>query len=420
VANSQSSRRARGSIKPLPSGALRVRVYTGYDPLSGRRHYLTETVPAGAKAWAVAEKARTRLLNQVDERRNPRTRATVDQLMDRYLEVLDVGEATRYAYQGYITNHIRPVLGGLPLARLDGEVLDSFYAGLRKCRKRCAGRAAIDHRTDGAHDCDHRCGPHVCWPLAASSIRQVHWILSGALKKAVRWRWLAHSPVDEAEPPAAPSPHPRPPSTADTARILTTAWKDPDWGAFIWLAVTTGARRGELCALRWNDVELTAGALSISRALARTTSGGLAEKDTKTHQHRRVALDSETVEVMVAHRERAAANAAVIGVQLLPNAFVFSRAPDSSSHLLPDSVSQRYGRLVGHLNINTTLHKLRHYSATELISAGVDIRTVAGRLGHGGGGTTTLKVYAAWVSEADQRAAATLASRLPRSARNGG
>jgi DNA-binding transcriptional regulator YhcF (GntR family) len=65
------------------------------------------------------------------------------------------------------------------------------------------------------------------------------------------------------------------------------------------------------------------------------------------------------------------------------------------------------------LGIETTLKNLRHYSATELISAGVDVRTVAGRLGHGGGGATTLRVYTAWSSEADQRAAATVSGRMP-------
>jgi hypothetical protein len=59
------------------------------------------------------------------------------------------------------------------------------------------------------------------------------------------------------------------------------------------------------------------------------------------------------------------------------------------------------------------IHQLRHYSATELIAAGVDVRTVAGRLGHSGGGTTTLKVYSAFVAEADQRAAGSLAGRMP-------
>jgi site-specific recombinase XerD len=86
---------------------------------------------------------------------------------------------------------------------------------------------------------------------------------------------------------------------------------------------------------------------------------------------------------------------------------------------LRDAVASRLGLaairpLVGRLGIETSLHKLRHYNATELIAAGVDVRTVAGRLGHGGGGATTLRVYAAWVTEADRRAAGTVASRLPR------
>ena len=64
------------------------------------------------------------------------------------------------------------------------------------------------------------------------------------------------------------------------------------------------------------------------------------------------------------------------------------------------------------LGIETHLHSLRHYSATELLTAGVDLRTVAGRLGHGGGGATTLRVYAAWVAASDRKAAELLRSRL--------
>ena len=67
-----------------------MKVYAGYDPVSGKRHYLGEVVPTGPRAKAEAERARTRLLHQVDERRNPKTRATVNQLLDRCLETLDV------------------------------------------------------------------------------------------------------------------------------------------------------------------------------------------------------------------------------------------------------------------------------------------------------------------------------------------
>jgi integrase len=94
--------------------------------------------------------------------------------------------------------------------------------------------------------------------------------------------------------------------------------------------------------------------------------------------------------------------------------FVFSPAPDGSSPYGPRSLSDRYRRLAIKLGLRSTrLHSLRHYSATELIAAGVDVRTVAGRLGHGSGGATTLKVYAAWVDEADRRAAITMAGIMP-------
>jgi integrase len=89
---------------------------------------------------------------------------------------------------------------------------------------------------------------------------------------------------------------------------------------------------------------------------------------------------------------------------------MFSLAPDGSAWL--DSASQRYARMCARLGWDMNIHQLRHNSATELIAAGVDVRTVAGRLGHGGGGSTTLKVYSAWVAEDDQRVAGTLPGRM--------
>jgi hypothetical protein len=67
----------RGNFEVLRSGAIRVRVYAGKDPLTGQPHYLKETVPAGPDAVSIAEQVRTRLLNQVDEGRNPSTAAAI-------------------------------------------------------------------------------------------------------------------------------------------------------------------------------------------------------------------------------------------------------------------------------------------------------------------------------------------------------
>ncbi|MGE0297963.1 tyrosine-type recombinase/integrase [Pseudonocardia sp.] len=406
--------RARGNIETLPSGALRVRVYAGIDPVTKKRHNLIEVVEPGPKAWQQAEAIRDRFLAEVAEKRNPRTSATVDQLLVRYLEQFDGAPNTLRLYRGHVRKHVSPFLGHLKVGELDADVLDSFYAELRRCRDHCSGRRTFQHRTSRRHECDERCGPHVCRPLAASSVRHVHFILSGAYKRAVRWRWVAVSPVSQAEPPPAPKPNPQPPTPAEAARIVTEAWRDPDWGALVWTTMTTGARRGEICAIRRSSLSLDQGRETVwLRKAIRDEFGVLVEAELKTHQQRRVALDPETVVVLREHLARCDERARELGFEMPADAFVFSGSPDGSTFPRPDGVTQRYDRLAVRLGIETTFHKLRHYSATELIAAGVDPRTVAGRLGHGGGGTTTLRTYTAWVSEADQRAARGLGAGMP-------
>jgi len=285
-----SRKRSRGEVEERSGGALRVRVYAGVDPLSGKRHYLTETVPAGPKAAKEAEKVRARLLAEVDERRNPRTNATVNQLLDRYLAVLEIEDTTRDDHERMLRLYIRPLLGALSIGRIDGETLDAFYAELRRCRTRCDRRARVDHRIDAEHPCDKRCRPHVCKPLGSSYLRQIHTVLNGAFTRAVRWRWIGANPVRQADAPQQPPADPNPPSPTQAARIVGEAWRDPDWGMLVWLAMTTGARRGELSALRWDRIDFATGVLDIRTAVAQINTRTW-EKDTKTHQRRRIVAD---------------------------------------------------------------------------------------------------------------------------------
>ena len=406
--------RRRGRVRQLPSGSFQVTVYAGDDPLTGKRIDISETIPAGPDAAALAEKARVRLLNQVDEKRNPRTAATVDQLMDRYIEVIDVDRTTRKGYESRIRNHIRPLLGRLPVARLDGETLDSFFTVLRTCRAHCQGRrqGQTDHRIEQAHECDERCRPHVCRPLSTSLIRQIHGCLSGALTRAVRWRWIGVNPLDQAEPQKSVRYDPSPPSPEQAAAIVTEAFQDPDWGMFVWLAMTTGARRGELCALRLDRLDMDNAVLSVRSSIAQDGAETW-EKATKTHQQRRIALDATTLSLLRVYLDRCEATAGEFGIVIAPDAWLFSPASDHGTWLKPDTVTQRFERMCARLGWDMHIHQLRHYAATELIAAGVDVRTVAGRLGHGGGGATTLRYYTAWVSEADQRAAGSFVGRMP-------
>jgi integrase len=290
-------KRERGSIDSLPSGALRVRVYSGTDPITHKPHYLTEIIPAGTPgADDLAENVRTRFLNEVNERRNPRTNATVDRLLSRYLDQFVGSANTIRRHRGDVQKHLGPFLGHIKIGALDAEILDAFYAECRRCNDHCDRRPRVDHRTDRPHECDHRCGPHKCEPLSESSIRHMHYLLSGAYKHAIRWRWVAVNPVLQTEPPVSPAPNPAPPTPEQAARIVNAAYKDADWGTFIWTAMTTGARRGEMCALRWVDLNLDPeqGLAWIRRAISLDMDKRWVESDTKTHQQRRVALDPET------------------------------------------------------------------------------------------------------------------------------
>jgi hypothetical protein len=93
------------------------------------------------------------------------------------------------------------------------------------------------------------------------------------------------------------------------------------------------------------------------------------------------------------------------------DAFAFSPDPAGQTPWNPDTMTHRYRRYARRVGIAGSLKELRHYSATQLLAAGTDLNTVAGRLGHTEG-STTLKFYAQFTRPADQRAAAVIPSRL--------
>ncbi len=432
-----AKRRTRGSVRQR-GRTFQVRVYAGVDPLTNRVIYLTETAADEKDAQRVLR----RLLTQVDEQRHARTKATLSQALDSWLKVHEAEANTLAGYEANARRYIKPVLGDVAIGKITTHMLEEFYAQLRRCRARCNGRSSIEHRVAGQHECQivrHKrppgrpptsgypphdcdttgcrvieCGPHVCQPLSPAMIRQIHITISAAFAAAVRWDWIKTNPADTARTPRLPVPQPDPPSSKEAAQIIAAAWEqDDDWGTLVWLTMVTGMRRAELLALRWYDVDLDGAVLEIRRNYVRARRQGV-EKDTKTHRMRRIALDSETIDVLRAHRGRYEATAHVVGIEPADDAFLFSYDPLHTRPCSPHGVSHRYSLMCERLGIDSHLHALRHYSATELLAAGVDLRTVAGRLGHAGGGTTTLRVYAAWVSESDRRAAEILGGRMKR------
>ena len=102
---------------------------------------------------------------------------------------------------------------------------------------------------------------------------------------------------------------------------------------------------------------------------------------------------------------------AEMGVEVPGDAFAYSPDPAGLEPWNPDTMTHRYRRYADMAGIRSSLKETRHYSATRLLAAGVDLNTVAGRLGHAEG-STTLKFYAQFTQHADQRAAAVIPAQL--------
>jgi integrase len=403
---------------------LQVQVYAGRDPLTGRKRWVSRQVPGQTKAsYRQAKKVEAELLEQVDrgEQRGSRS-TTVGELVERWVawrqQVRPISPVTVANYRGAIDRYILPALGRAKVREIDAATLDALYAQVRahggKCRVcwqriRRGGaplRAGERYRPGpGAGEQVHEPDCARGRPLSASAVREVHTVLSGAFKQAMAWGWAGHNPAKLATPPTTGRTGVSPPDAASVARLLTAAMaEDPELGLFLRLAVVLGARRGELLGLKWRDVDLAAGEVLIASSVARVVGRPLLDKDTKTHAKRRVAVGTETVDLLKAHRLRQAETALASGASLPPDAYVLSRTADASKPISPEWITHRLQHLATRIGVRCRLHYLRHFMVTQLVAGGVDLRTVSGRAGHADG-HMTLGTYAHFQQAQDRQAA---------------
>ena len=156
------------------------------------------------------------------------------------------------------------------------------------------------------------------------------------------------------------------------------------------------------------DIDLENGVLHV--AFNYVVKGGKkVRKDTKTHQDRYLAIDPVTCTLIQEHIAAAEAALAGTGVKLTQDAYLFSNQPANTRPWNPDWATHRVADLAGAAGVELNIKAMRHYTASQLLAAGFDLGNTAARLGHSGGGATTLKHYADPVSEVDRRAAAYLA-----------
>jgi integrase len=179
---------------------------------------------------------------------------------------------------------------------------------------------------------------------------------------------------------------------------------NPELGRLIHLAVTTGAPRGELCGLRWSDVNFQTGTLLVSRSIS-DAGGSVTLKGTKTHASRRIGLNKATLDVLNTQQEVAEKRAREVGTSLSVDAYIWSQDPTAQTPFRPVRVTGQFVVIRERLGLeHITFHGLRHFAATALAGQGTGVRTIAGRLRHANP-SVTVRTYAHFLDVADREAA---------------
>ncbi len=348
--------------------------------VTGKERSMSRNFRGGRRA---AEKALNAMLTEVEEKRTAATRATVSYLMDEWLRFQrsqGLSSTTIGSRTSYIENRINPALGHLPVADLTARHLDELYS--RTSRE-----------------------------VSARTVNHIHSTIHRALAQAVKWGWVDRNVADLASPPKAVTEKVTSVDLPALADILREARRrDPRVERMIVLAALTGARRGEICGLRWSDIDVSAAMLTIRRAVKWSSANGIEVGPTKTHAERRVSLDALALLAARQQIEDLIDISSNTGLPLPEDPYLFP-GPDLTSPLNPDRMTGAFRRVavaIGRPDLH--FHSLRHFTATQLIAAGVDIRTVSGRLGHSDA-SVTLRVYS-HVLEAKDREAAEIMGRL--------
>jgi integrase len=371
----------RGHIQQRGPRSWRINVFVGRDS-TGAKRYVQRTVTGTRRD---ADRELSRLLVEVDQGRFVASAAlTLDELLDRWLVVKrqSVEASTLKSYEWIARTYIRPALGDRKVGTLRPIDLDMLYGEL-------GGRG-----------------------LSTRTVRICHTVLRQALEQARRWGFIARSPAVDASPPPQHKVEVSPPTVDEVLTLLDAAYEeDPAFGTYLWVISATGCRRGEVCALRWTDVDLDGRELRVRRSVVHV-DGEVREKDTKTHASRRLALDEPTVALLRQHRRRQRELALALGVRLADDAVLFG--DPEGRPWRPDVCTNRFGRLRARLGLERVrLHDLRHFVASILIDGGIPISTVSTRLGHSQT-STTLDLYTHAIPATDQRAADYLGSVLTR------
>jgi integrase len=331
------------------------------DPQSGKRKRRWHSFE-GTKREAQVECAR--LLTEIKNGTSvDPSRMTVAAFLERWIEHMEgqVSPRSRERYAELCRKNIVPLLGGLALTKLQPAHISQAYA-----------KALASGRRDGSGG------------LSARTVTHMHRVLREALQQALRWQMLPRNPTDAVKPPKVERQQMQVLDTDDAVELIEAA-RDTSLFVPILLGVRCGLRRGEVAALRWRNVDLERGHISVV-ASAEQTDQGVREKEPKNGKGRTIVLSSTEIEELRSHRVRQAQGLLALGVRLTDDHHVVARA--DGQPLQPRSLTHAFVQFARRHGFRVRLHDLRHSHATHMLASGVHPKIAQERLGHSSVGIT--------------------------------
>jgi len=355
---------ARGSTPKKvegPRGVVwKMTVDVGVDPATGRRRQKKLTAPTRRElevqaAKILADVSRGTYLEP--------EKKTLAEYLTEWLAMhgkSNLDPSTLRRYEGAIHQHIIPLIGSIPLAKLQPlhiqEMLAKDLAGGRRDNKKSRDRA-----------------------LSASTVLYHYHVLHKALNQAMKWRLITYNPADLVEPPRKTKTEKAVLNETEVAALLDGI-RETYLYMPVFLIIYTGAREGEILALRWSDVDWDQNILHLRRSLYQRTPGQPLFKEPKNKKARAVDVSPVVMAELKKHRTEQRKQRLAFGPGYADLDLICCL--QDGNPINPPTLSSVFRTKARRLGLPVTLHGLRHTHASLLLKAGVPAKVVSERLGH--------------------------------------
>ena len=355
-----------------------ARITVGHDPGTGRQ---IQRSFSGKTQKEVREKMQAAAVELNEGTYQQPSKMTVGEWMDIWARdyLGGVKPMTVVNYEQHIKNQIRPALGAIKLEALNTHTIQSFYNDLRKFHGEKKG-------------------------LSAKTIKCIHSILHEALQQAVAVGYIRFNPSDACELPRVEKKEVKPLDSEAISAFLKVI-QGHRFEILYLVTLFTGMRRGEVCGLTWDCIDLDKGTILVNKQLQNVPGepGAYRLVSSKNGKGRTITAAPTVVAALKRQKAKQSADRLKAGKLWQDEGFVFT--DEIGRHVSPHSVYHHYKRLVASIGFpEARFHDLRHSYAVAAIRSGDDIKTVQGNLGHATA-SFTLDVYGHVTEEMKQASA---------------